>query len=190
MSANESYRHAAEDLAMLTGSNVSKSTQQRLVHQVSFEAGRVATPVEELSVDGGKMRLRTPVGKPCEWRDYKAIALHKLGMAATFPDNACLSDWVNRQPRSEQLTCLGDGHDGIWNLVATIPAPRQEILDWYHLVENLHKVGGSLHRLKRLEAHHCHQPQGVTTRLESLLNQVHSTETSSVKWQLIGSDSH
>ena len=133
MSANESYAHAAEDLTILTGINVSKSAQQRLVHRVSFEAVQVATPVEELSAEGGKVRLRTPVGKPCEWRDYKAITLHKLGMAATFQDNACLSDWVNRQPRSFRLTCIGDGHDGIWNLITTIRAPRQEILDWYHL---------------------------------------------------------
>lgn len=31
--------------------------QQRLVHRVSFEAVQVATPVEELSADGGKVRL-------------------------------------------------------------------------------------------------------------------------------------
>ena len=127
MSANESYAYAAEDLTILTGINVSKSAQQRLVHRVSFEAVQVATPVEELSADGGKVRLRTPVEKPCEWRDYKAITLHKLGMAATFQDNAGLSDWVNRQPRSFRLTCIGDGHDGIWNLITTIRAPRQEI---------------------------------------------------------------
>lgn len=58
-----------------------------------------------------------------------------------FKGVACLSDWVNRQPRSERLTCIGDGHDGILNLVTTIQAPRQEILDWYHLVENLHFCG-------------------------------------------------
>ena len=29
---------------------------------------------------------------------------------------------------------------------------RREVLDWYHLVENLYRVGGSLKRLKRIEA--------------------------------------
>jgi hypothetical protein len=29
---------------------------------------------------------------------------------------------------------------------------RQEILDWYHLKENLYKVGGSLRRLKQAES--------------------------------------
>jgi hypothetical protein len=48
---------------------------------------------------------------------------------------------------------LGDGHDGVWNLFAEIgsTAIRQEILDWYHLKENLYKVGGSLKRLKAAE---------------------------------------
>ena len=47
------------------------------------------------------------------------------------------------------LVCLGDGHEGIWNLFAEInPAiQRIEILDWYHLMENLEKVGGSMNRL-------------------------------------------
>lgn len=32
------------------------------------------------------------------------------------------------------------------------PESRWEILDWYHLRENLYKVGGSLKRLKQAEA--------------------------------------
>jgi len=42
----------------------------------------------------------------------------------------------------------------VWNLfkeIGTAPQ-RQEILDWYHLRENLYKVGGSLKRLKQAEA--------------------------------------
>jgi hypothetical protein len=57
------------------------------------------------------------------------------------------------------LTCLGDGHDGIWNVVnelgATVPIQRQ-VLDWYHLVENLYKVGGSLQRLQSAEKYLWH----------------------------------
>lgn len=51
------------------------------------------------------------------------------------------------------LVCLGDGHDGVWNLFEEIgsTAIRQEILDWYHLKENLYKIGGSLKRLKAAE---------------------------------------
>jgi len=58
---------------------------------------------------------------------------------------------VNHQPLASPITCLGDGHDGVWNIIDEI-APngeRREILDWYHLMEN--KVGGSLKRLRQAE---------------------------------------
>lgn len=49
------------------------------------------------------------------------------------------------------MTCLGDGHDGVWALFRSIATPetRLEILDWYHLVKTLYAVGGSLKRLKQ-----------------------------------------
>jgi hypothetical protein len=67
--------------------------------------------------------------------------------------NQVLVDWVNQQPLAGVVTCLGDGHDGVWNLMSGIRATeyRREILDWYHLVENLYKVGGSLHRLAEVK---------------------------------------
>lgn len=154
LSANESYKHAAVDLEILTGMKISKSAQQRLVHRVSFTELNVEhNSVEELSVDGGKVRLRTPLGQISAWKDYKVITLHTLGLGAAFQDNTALIDWVNRQPLSVPLTCLGDGHPGIWNLIASISAERREILDWYHLKENLYKIQGSLNRLERVEAH-------------------------------------
>lgn len=153
LSANESYVRAAQDIKVLTGVSVSHSTQQRLVHRQTFESLQVPQTVEEVSVDGGKVRLRTPKGEPCEWRDYKAVNLHEQGVGAFFQDNPSLVNWVNAQPLSEPLTCLGDGHAGIWNLYEQIgtTAQRREILDWYHLVENLGKVGGSQQRLNAVE---------------------------------------
>ena len=49
---------------------------------------------------------------------------------------------------------MGDGDDGVWNLFNQIGTTeqRREVLDWYHLIENLHKVGGSLKRLRRVES--------------------------------------
>ena len=107
-----------------------------------------------MSLDGGKVRLRTPQGEACIWRDYKAVNLHNRGVEAFFRENASLVEWVNAHPLAEQVICLGDGHDGIWNLFAEVGTPEQryEILDWYHLVENLGKVGGSLKRLNRAES--------------------------------------
>lgn len=154
LSANASYARAAEDLQLLTGMAVSHSTQQRLVHRQSFDLPQAAKTVEEMSVDGGKVRLRTPKGEPSEWRDYKAVNLHEQCVSAFFQDNSSLVNWVNTQPLSTPLTCLGDGHDGIWNLYAAIgnAMQRREVLDWYHLVENLGKVGGSVQRLDAAEA--------------------------------------
>ena len=154
VSANESYERAAEDIEVLTGVKVSHSTQQRLVHRQTFELPQVEGTVEEMSVDGGKVRLRTPQGQPSEWRDYKGVNLQEQCVAAFFQDNEQLVNWVNAQPLSNPFTCLGDGHDGIWNLYTQIgtTTQRREILDWYHLIENLGKVGGSQHRLDAVEA--------------------------------------
>ena len=154
LSANVSYANTARDLEILTGLTVSHSTQQRLVQRHEFKEINLKQEVEELSVDGGKIRLRTSAGQGCEWRDYKAVNLHGLAVAAYFQNNQALLRWVNQQQLSEIVTCLGDGHDGIWNLIAGIASSesRLEILDWYHLVENLHKVGGDKGRLARVEA--------------------------------------
>jgi len=61
---------------------------------------------------------------------------------------------VNQQPLASPLVCLGDGHNGIWNLFAQLDPQiqRWEILDWYHLMENLGKVGGAQQRLDAVEA--------------------------------------
>jgi hypothetical protein len=132
---------------------VSKSAQQRLVHEVEFMEIEVKEPVEELSADGGKVRLITPKGELSEWRDYKAVNLHEKGVNATFQENKKLIEWVNDKALSSRIICLGDGHLGIWNLISEVKGERIEILDWYHLKENLHKVGGSPERLKSAETH-------------------------------------
>lgn len=155
VSANVSYEDAASDIEYFTGVRVSRSSQQRLVHRQNFELPTQEKTVEELSVDGGNIRIRTTKGQPCAWLGYKAVSLHHLGMVGTsFQDNQQVIDWVNRQPLASILTCIGDGHDGIWNIIDQL-APqtqRREVLDWFHLMENLYKVGGSLKRLKQAEA--------------------------------------
>lgn len=154
LSANESYERAEQDIQVLTGISVSHSTHQRLVHRHTFAETRVSATVEEMSIDGGKVRLRTPQGQKSIWNDYKAIRLHGQVTAAYFKDNAALIEWANRQKLGEVFLGLGDGHDGIWNLFEGIGTPQQryEILDWYHLVENLYKVPGSLKRIEQVEA--------------------------------------
>lgn len=152
--ANESYQRAEEDLSSLTGLKISHSTLQRLVRKQNLELPNSIVGVQEVSLDGGKIRLRTAAkGEPCQWKDYKAVCLNGTYLGAFFQDNLALSDWVNSQPLIHPLFCLGDGHPGIWNLFKNLGEDEQriEILDWYHLKENLYKVGGSLKRLKQGE---------------------------------------
>jgi hypothetical protein len=155
LSANVSYQHAADDLAYLTGINVSKSAQQRLVHRQDFNQPEVVESVEELSVDGGNIRVRTSLGEKSRWKGYKAVSLHeRMAIAAEFGQTPVIIEWVNAQPLAKIVTCLGDGHDGVWNIIRELASEsqRREVLDWFHLMENLHKVGGSIKRLNQAEA--------------------------------------
>lgn len=153
VSANVSYERCAQDIIALTGMAVSRGTQQRLVQRQSFEVPIADAVVEEISIDGGKVRIRTPKGEICRWQDYKAVNLHGYSCEAFFQENEQLVEWVNQQPLSTPVTCLGDGHDGIWNLFEDIAQAnqRREILDWFHLVENLHKLKAPLQQLAVVE---------------------------------------
>ena len=68
---------------------------------------------------------------------------------AWFQKNEELVSWVNQQTFDSILNCVGDGHPGVWNLMNQFnpEGKTRQILDWFHLVENLHKVGGSLKRI-------------------------------------------
>jgi hypothetical protein len=153
LSAVVSYEQASLDLAYLSGFYVCAKSQQRLVHRQDFPAPAIEQPIAELAVDGGTVRLRTPLGEASEWRHYKAIATDQ-GVMADFQQNQALIEQVNRAPLAHPLTCLGDGHDGIWNLIEQIgtATQRREILDWYHLKENLYKLVLAEKRLKQAES--------------------------------------
>ena len=152
VSASESYARTEVNIAELTGIKISHSSQQILVQKQEFPEVTITETVEEMSLDGGKVRLRTEKGKHSEWKDYKAVNAQGT-VAAYFLDNQGLVAWVQKQPLAEIFSCLGDGHDGIWNLFTAIAPSEQrfEILDWYHLKEHLYNVGGSLRRLSKAE---------------------------------------
>jgi hypothetical protein len=154
LSANESFQSAEADIAALTGIAVGHSTQQRLVGRQRFELPEVKQGLGEVSLDGGKVRLRDLKDKDSSWRDYKAVRLEGIYYGAFYQDNESLVDYLNAQQLRDPVVCLGDGHAGVWNLLSHIATAetRLEILDWYHLKENLYKVGGSLKRLARAEA--------------------------------------
>lgn len=153
VSSSESYERTSRNIKDLTGIKISHSTQQRLVQRYQFPEVELSEEVEEMSLDGGKVRLRTAKGQASEWRDYKAVTLQGKAVIAYFQDNQGLIEQIQQQPLPDIFSCLGDGHDGIWSLFARIAPSEQrfEILDWYHLVEHLHGVGGSIRRLENAE---------------------------------------
>jgi hypothetical protein len=105
-------------------------------------------------LDGGKIRLRKETkGEPCYWKDYKALCLDNVYCGAFFQKSQDLIDWANSEKLLHPMYYIGDGHPGIWNLFQEIgqAEQRQKSLDWYHLKENLYKVGGSFKRLKLAE---------------------------------------
>jgi len=156
--ANESFANAEKDIEILTGFKISHSTQHRLINNCQLLEPKITKKAKSLSLDGGTIRLRTSLGKKSEWKNYKAVKIHERVGTAFFQNKGGLLKWVNQQPLSRNITCLGDGHDGVWNIIEQIGTAeqRREVLDWYHLMENLHKVGGSIRRLKRVENYLWH----------------------------------
>ena len=151
ISANESYQKGEKDLETFTGIRVAHSTLERMVKLQDFELPTSQQGVQEITLDGGKVRLRNEKkGEACYWKDDKALCLDNVYCGAFFQNNQDLIDWSNSQKLLHPIYCIGDGHPGIWNLFQEIGGPeqRQEILDWYHLKENLYKAGGSRSRIK------------------------------------------
>ena len=84
---NESFINAERDLEILTGIKVAHSTQHQLVERSQLPESQITRRAKSLSIDGGTVRLRTPLGKQSEWKNYKAVKIHdRIGMAF-FQDN-------------------------------------------------------------------------------------------------------
>lgn len=185
MSANASYQRAQEDIQQLTGVSISHSTLQRLSQRQEWQEIELEQPIEEMSLDGGMVRVRTAEGQSGEWREYKALCVHEQANVAFYKENEALVSWVNGQSFADPFTCLGDGHDGVWKIVVQLGEAehRIEVLDWYHLMENAHKVkassallaeverllwtGQSQEAVRYLREHHC---PGATAFINYLLH--------------------
>lgn len=155
LSANESYQNAEKDMLLLMGFKVGHSTHHRKVQKIDNLLPEVKQGCSEVSVDGGTIRLRGEDGQKSYWKEYKTARLQGIYYGAFFQDNQGLIDWINSQKLTNPLYCLGDGHDGIWNIIAEIGDENQriEILDWYHLMENLYKVEGKRYQLEQVKAY-------------------------------------
>lgn len=127
LSGNESFQDGEKDIEALTGIKVSHSTLQRLVHRQEFEEPQALQGVSEVSIDVGKVRLGSQIkGVESYWRDYKAVRLQGIYYGTFFQHNPSLLDWVNSQRLLSPLVCLGDGHDGVWNLFEEIGFPESD----------------------------------------------------------------
>lgn len=143
-------------MLLLTGVKVGHSTHHRKVQKIGNILPEMKQSVSEIAIDGGTVRLRGEEGKNSEWKEYKvAVArLQGIHQGAFFQDNESLINWINSQKLTTPVFCVGDEHDGIWNIVAEISEKekRIEILDGYHLVENLHKIEGTKNQIEQLKA--------------------------------------
>jgi len=95
LASNESFANAEQDLELLTGVRVPHSTQHRLLEKCQFSCAQASTPIEELSLDGGNVRIRTPQGQESQWKNYKAIQLHQGVGGAYFQENEAFSGEAN-----------------------------------------------------------------------------------------------
>lgn len=155
LAAVSSFEQASADLEVLSGIRVSPSTIERTVARNPLSAVESEPAVSEISLDGGMVRLRTAKGELAQWKEYKAVRLNGDGdCSAWFKDNPALLLWTQSLVWATLVYCLGDGHGGVWSLFAQMSdiPQREEILDWFHLKENLYKVGGSNQRLLEAEA--------------------------------------
>ena len=146
---------------------VNTSPQPMVMDSGGYELHSGPPKVHHLSVDGGKVRLASRTSESgTEWRDYKGLSVNgglpDQELHACLHDNESLSHRVRGRPGLEDATFIGDGHSGVWNAMALMRPPHfdsaaakargvtLEILDWYHLKENVHKVKWSKARKDRI----------------------------------------
>jgi len=80
---------------------VSHSTLQRLVHRQEFEEPTALQGVSEVSIDGGKVRLRSQIKGVESYWGLQSRSLTGYLLWYIFQSNLSLSDWVN----SQRLLC-------------------------------------------------------------------------------------
>lgn len=123
LSANESYQNTEVEIEALTGMKVGHTTLHRLVQRTEFSVTDAKGAVTQVSVDGGKVRVRDYEAKSSQWLEYKAVRRQGIYYNAAFKANDFLIDWVNSQKLVNPLVCLGDGHDGVWKLINDLATP-------------------------------------------------------------------
>lgn len=144
--ANFSFERAEQVIEKLIGVFISKSALHEIFKRTEPEEPKLEEKIEEISLDGGSVCV-----EKADWKQYKAVRVNKKYYAARYQENDKIIDWINSQESEKPIICLGDGHDGVWNIFDEIKHQKIEILDWYHLKENLYKQKFEKDKLKELE---------------------------------------
>jgi hypothetical protein len=93
LSGNGSFQDGEKDIETLTGMKVSHSRLQRLVQRQDYEEPQALQGVSEVSIDGGKVRLRSQIkGVESYCLDYKAAPEQGIYYGAFFQNNLSLTD--------------------------------------------------------------------------------------------------
>jgi len=128
-------------MAALTGVTVSHSTLQRLVQRTELDLPDAKQKVDEVSFDGGKVRLRSePKGQPSYWLEYKSARIADIYYGAAFQNNSFRLDWVNTQSLCDSLVCLGNGHDGVWRFFAGVGGMTQRLEILYRFEKRVRQM--------------------------------------------------
>jgi len=142
LASNESFEHAEKDLEMLTGIFISKSKIHEIAQEEEVEEYCPVETVNEICIDGGSMPMRSG---GCQ--QFKTSRVNGKWHFARFKEDEKLIEKLKSLNLGSPVFMLGDGHDGVWNVFDELICNRIEILDWYHLMENLHKQDLSKEKL-------------------------------------------
>ena len=134
LASNESFEYAEKDLESLTGIFIGKSTIYKIALKEETEEYEPEEEVHEICLDGGSMPMRTG-----EFQQFKTSRVNKRWHFARFKEDDKLVNKLQSLNLGKPVSLFGDGHDGVWNVFDELVCERREILDWYHLMENLHK---------------------------------------------------
>jgi hypothetical protein len=111
MISNFSFQRAEEVIKKLVNVFVSKSSLHKLFEESKTEISQIEEEVKEISLDGGNVCLRSG-----EWKQYKAARSNKKEYGGWYQKNDEMVDWMERNKLGSPVICLGDGHDGVWNI--------------------------------------------------------------------------
>ena len=91
---------------------VGHSTPQRLVNRQDLPLPSAKQSISEISLDGGKVRLRGEPKAGSHWRDYKAKESQGIYYGAFFDDNQSLINYDKAPKNAQPIGLFGRWSSG------------------------------------------------------------------------------